>query len=126
MKKSDYSNFLSAMERGEEELRPEYGDLQKTRNLISYLLSKLEQDLSSPDDFDLEKNKFLWGEKENAVSLLTKLTQMMIKIMPDEKEKKIAAKEQISEEDMVILKEYVERYFENKAGAKSAELCNPE
>ena len=98
------------------------GDLERTRNLISSLLYKLEQDIANPDFFELQENKILWGEKENVVSLLTKLTQMLLKIIPAENQMKEVAEdvfeEEFSDSDMQILREYVDRFGKQEKADK--------
>lgn len=92
-------------------------DLVKLRKMIFLIIDILENNInhfSDLDDID-DKNKklikFLIGERENVVSILTKLINSLVKVIP--LEEKILPKSnndnKISEEDVEILKRYIDR-----------------
>lgn len=92
-------------------------DLVKLRKMIFLIIDILENNInhfSDLDDID-DKNKklikFLIGERENVVSILTKLINSLVKVIP--LEEKILPKSnndnKISEEDIEILKRYIDR-----------------
>ena len=92
-------------------------DLVKLRKMIFLIIDILENNInhfSDLDDID-DKNKklikFLIGERENVVSILTKLINSLVKVIP--LEEKILPKSnndnKISEEDAEILKRYIDR-----------------
>jgi hypothetical protein len=63
-------------------------NLAKTRSLITCLIGQLDYVINEKK---FEKEfindwKYIWGEKENAVSVLTKLTGLLLKVVPIEQE----------------------------------------
>jgi len=88
-------------------------DLRRARRMVSSLLLKLEDNLLNPsEDEDL---KTWWGDKENALSVLTKITQVLLKVIPAEQEilnGNGKEAENVSTDDMEILEQYVRRCAE--------------
>ena len=95
--------------------------LAKIRKLVNYLIVKLEEILNSSDAIEElpAEWKHIWGEKENAVSALTKLTSLLVKVIPAEREildienenSKISEiKNNLSDEDKEIIQRYFERW----------------
>lgn len=92
-------------------------DLVKLRKMIFLIIDILENninhfsDLDNMDDKNKKLIKFLIGERENVVSILTKLINSLVKVIP--LEEKILPKSnndnKISEEDIDILKRYIDR-----------------
>ncbi len=92
-------------------------DLVKLRKMIFLIIDILENninhfsDLDDMDDKNKKLIKFLIGERENVVSILTKLINSLVKVIP--LEEKILPKSnndnKISEEDVEILKRYIDR-----------------
>jgi hypothetical protein len=107
--------------------------LSKARNLISIMLDQLEEDIcnhqeqnknNDAEDKANNHHKFWWGDKESASSILTRLTQLLLKLIPIEQEiaridltkadltelEDISEKIQINEDDLEIINHYVEKY----------------
>lgn len=92
-------------------------DLVKLRKMIFLIIDILENninhfsDLDDMDDKNKKLIKFLIGERENVVSILTKLINSLVKVIP--LEEKILPKSnndnKILEEDVEILKRYIDR-----------------
>lgn len=95
-------------------------DLAITRNLVTTLIRAVEKEIVTPSLSNQETTSkaALWGEKENAVSVLVKLTGLLLKLIPLERE--IAGRssaetpdnegdDQLSHEDSELLRRYVER-----------------
>ena len=91
-----------------------HDDITRTRAILRNLIVRLEQDIADgPDAW--EKHRAYWGEKENAVSVLTKLSTMLLKLVPLEEktvktelETNIAPLQPLREEDKEILRRYLE------------------
>jgi len=95
--------------------------LARIRKLVLFLIEKLEEALASEgviDELPAEW-KYIWGDKENAVSALTKLTGLLVKIIPMERQlldlsdseaMEDASKATLSDEDKEIIRRYFARY----------------
>jgi hypothetical protein len=94
-------------------------DLSQTRKLISFLIEQLNSVITEKK-FEPEfvnDWKYIWGEKENAVSVLTKLTGLLVKVVPMEQEldsQKPVSEEKLkggvlTDDDKAIIRRYVER-----------------
>jgi len=62
--------------------------LELTRNMIVSLISRLD-DTMNENSFDErieEEWKLVWGEKESVVSVLVKLTGLLVKVVPMERQ----------------------------------------
>lgn len=91
-------------------------NLADTRVLITLLIDCVKQQLVAPAMQGMilpeERYSALWGDKENAVSLLVKLTGLLVKIIPLERELasgEAEAELALSEDDDAILARYAER-----------------
>ncbi len=92
-------------------------NLADTRVLVTTLIECVKQQLIAPTMQGVivpeERYTSLWGEKENAVSLLVKLTGLLVKIIPLEREltqgEMAGEMVSLSEEDEEILARYEER-----------------
>lgn len=100
---------------------PNVEDVIRARRIVSHILERLENGMSSTELVTSKEDKFLWGEKDNVISILGKLTQMMLKLIPAEQQiiEDYASEEldrkEISSEDMDILQRFISRYInENK------------
>lgn len=73
-------------------LKCQLQQLQDNRNFVQNLIYKLEKDTNSINEITNENNivqpewKYIWGEKENTVSILVKLTGLIAKIAPLEQQ----------------------------------------
>lgn len=106
--------------------------LAKARNLIGIMLDKLDEELQ---DFNSQKNedstksiKFWWGDKESASSILSRLTTLLLKLIPLEQEiakldltkadlaelQEVVEKTRIPEEDLEIINRYIDRIRDEK------------
>lgn len=91
-----------------------HDDITRTRAILRDLIVRLEQDIADgPDAW--EKHRAYWGEKENVVSVLTKLTTMLLKLIPLEAtsqapdtETDVTPLQPLREEDKAILRRYLE------------------
>lgn len=117
--------------------------LGKTRAIIGLMLDKLEEEITifsnnnskygganidSGDSESLSEaqklsQKFWWGDKESASSILHRLTQLLLKLIPLEQEiakldlskadlaelEEIVEKTKLPEEDLEIINRYLER-----------------
>lgn len=76
-----------------------------------------------PEEMEPSSFHILWGEKENAVSLLVKLSGLLFKILPLEQQLytgKTLSPESMGEESMPLATEdkaILERYLEKATGA---------
>lgn len=92
-------------------------DLARLRKIIFLIVDILENNINNFSNFEDvdDKNKklikFLIGEKENVVSILTKLINSLVKVIPLEEKilPKIGNDDKISEDDIEILKRYIDR-----------------
>jgi len=92
-------------------------DLTKIRKLVITIVNVLEQSLdefsknNKISDDNVEFINFLFGKKCDIVSILTKLTNVLIKLIP--LEIKITAvdsdNEKCSDEDIEILRRYIKK-----------------
>jgi len=81
-------------------------EVAQLKRLIVRLIKKFEKDLAHPEEF----NEF-WGEKESPVNVITKLSQILLKLfsIADPKSAKpfsAMMKEEFSEEDFAILADF--------------------
>lgn len=94
--------------------------IAKFRKLINAVLDKLEEDMQAQEsgvaaegDLTDEQRAFWWGSRESAVSVLVKLAQLCIKLIPLEQklwaDEPAEAEDSINEHDIEILQRYVER-----------------
>lgn len=62
--------------------------LKLTRVIIVSLISKLDNTVANGSFNETlgEDGNFLWGEKDNVISVLVKLTGLLVKVVPMEKE----------------------------------------
>ncbi|MDD2840414.1 MAG: hypothetical protein PHY80_04840 [Rickettsiales bacterium] len=93
-------------------------DLTKLRKIIFLIIDILEKNI---DNFSIEENKneknkklinFLMGEKGNVISILSKLINSLVKVIPlEEKFSSICNEknEKLIEEDIEILKRYIDK-----------------
>lgn len=92
-------------------------DLARLRKIIFLIVDILENNINNFSNFEDvdDKNKklikFLIDEKENVVSILTKLINSLVKVIPLEEKilPKISNDDKISEDDIEILKRYIDR-----------------
>ncbi len=93
-------------------------DITRLRKIIFLIIDILENNINnfSRNDIISEKDKklinFLMGEKENVVSILTKLINSLAKVIPlEDRVPPISSEkdEKLSEEDIEILKKYIDR-----------------
>ena len=92
-------------------------DLARIRKIINLIINVLEDNIEnfSNSNSILESNKelinFLIGSKDNVVSIITKLTNLLVKVIPLEEKilPKISNDDKISEDDIEILKRYIDR-----------------
>ena len=91
--------------------------LEKTRKIIVSLVLKLESVIEESDN-DCSQWNQICGEKENVVSVLTKLTGLLVKVVPMEKQLLDSIKEGqknnvqriISSDDKEIIKRFIKKY----------------
>lgn len=104
-------------------------DLARLRKIIFLIVDILENNINnfSTNENTGEKDKklinFLMGEKENVVSILTKLINSLIKVIPLEEKFSPTSdekNEKLSDDDMEILKRYIDKcnFIFNKSTAK--------
>lgn len=95
-------------------------DLALTRSLITMLISTLEKEIIIPSltredkEPPLKMKALLWGDKENAVGTLVKLTSLLLKVIPLEQQLtgnpiSNLDEESFSPEDQAILERYIAR-----------------
>jgi len=92
-----------------------YDDVKKLMRILSYMIDFLEDELVSNND--ISEIDSIFGSKENAISLITKLSQIFLKLYPIEEEIKNKNKENIEKEltldDKKIIEDFINNY--NKA-----------
>lgn len=91
-------------------------ELDKIRNIINIIINLLESNVVSMKNGDAEfKDKellnFLIGNRENIVSIINKLSNLILKLKTLEKEEKNEEKNSLSAIDLEMIKKYLE---ENK------------
>jgi hypothetical protein len=85
-------------------------EILRLKRLILKLIRKFEKDLSHPEDFS-----GFWGEKESPVNVITKLSQILLKLFTitaagsADKSFSRLVKEELSEEDFGLLADYFSR-----------------
>ena len=103
-------------------------DLSRIRKIINLVINIIETSINdySEDKLMLEKNKklldFLIGNKENVVSIITKLTNLLLKVMPLEEELNHTNDnvEKLNNEDIEIIMKYIDKcnFLFNKSSQK--------
>ena len=91
-------------------------DLVRLHRIISMLLKELEEATDKGPPFD--EVEHIFGSKENVISVITKLSQIMFKISPlmekiqagEEVESATSEEAAISEEDYRIVEAFIARY----------------
>lgn len=92
----------------------ENDELFRVRLMANILLSRLEKQLEKGEDADAECFARWWGERENALSILTKITQILTKTIPLEKlaEDDSIKEQPITDEEIAIFERYMKRCIE--------------
>lgn len=90
-------------------------DVMRARRIVSHIMKRLEKGLSSTEFTTKKEDKFLWGEKDSAITVLSKLTKMLLDLIPagneiDLEEPEEITEEQITTEDIEILQRLLKRY----------------
>lgn len=94
-------------------------DLARIRKIINLIINVLEDSINdySHNNTITEENKelinFLIGSKDNVVSIITKLTNLLVKVIPLEEkinnEENVEDNEKLTNDDIEILKEYIDK-----------------
>lgn len=94
-------------------------DLARIRKIINLIINVLEQSINdySNNNALTEENKdlinFLIGSRDNVVSIITKLTNLLVKVIPLEEkinnEENVEDNEKLTNDDIEILKEYIDK-----------------
>lgn len=94
-------------------------DLARIRKIINLIINVLEQSINdySNNNTLTEENKdlinFLIGSRDNVVSIITKLTNLLVKVIPLEEkinnEENVEDNEKLTNDDIEILKEYIDK-----------------
>ena len=95
-------------------------DLARIRKIINLIINVLEDNIEnfSNSNSILESNKelinFLIGSKDNVVSIITKLTNLLVKVIPLEEkinnsDNNIKDDEKLTNEDIEILERYIDK-----------------
>ena len=95
-------------------------DLARIRKIINLIINVLEDNIKnfSNSNSILESNKelinFLIGRKDNVVSIITKLTNLLVKVIPLEEkinnsDNNIKDDEKLTNEDIEILERYIDK-----------------
>lgn len=93
-------------------------DLARIRKIINLIINVLEDSIEkfSDNNLMLDNNKelinFLIGSKDNVVSIITKLTNLLVKVIPLEEKinnDNIKDDEKLTNEDMEILEQYIDK-----------------
>lgn len=96
-------------------------DISKIRKIVSLIIGLLEKNINEiVNDKDIHTNKnnkelldFLIGSKENIVSTINKLSNLLVKIIPLEKDmqdtKNNTFKENLDKNDLDIIKRYIQK-----------------
>lgn len=94
-------------------------DLARIRKIINLIINVLEDSINdySHNNTITEENKelinFLIGSKDNVVSIITKLTNLLIKVIPLEEKinnnENIEENEKLTNEDIEILERYIDK-----------------
>ena len=84
--------------------------LSKSRKLIGKMLEKLDSEIQDFESKDKSKDKdfqkFWWGDKESASSILTRLTSLLLKLIPLEQD---IAKLDLTKTDIAELEDIIEK-----------------
>ena len=95
-------------------LKRDIEDINRARRIVSVILSRLEDGLTSAEFISSEQDQFLWGDKDNAITILSKLTKMLLDLIPASQqfddEDKNTSQEDITVEDIEILQRLMGRY----------------
>lgn len=94
-------------------------DLARIRKIINLIINVLEDSINdySNNNALTEENKdlinFLIGSRDNVVSIITKLTNLLVKVIPLEEkinnEENVEDNEKLTNDDIEILKEYIDK-----------------
>ncbi len=94
-------------------------DLARIRKIINLIINVLEDSINdySNNNTLTEENKdlinFLIGSRDNVVSIITKLTNLLVKVIPLEEkinnEENVEDNEKLTNDDIEILKEYIDK-----------------
>ena len=94
-------------------------DLARIRKIINLIINVLEDSINdySNNNALTEENKdlinFLIGSRDNVVSIITKLTNLLVKVIPLEEkinnEENIEDNKKLTNDDIEILKEYIDK-----------------
>lgn len=94
-------------------------DLARIRKIINLIINVLEDSINdySNNNALTKENKdlinFLIGSRDNVVSIITKLTNLLVKVIPLEEkinnEENIEDNEKLTNDDIEILKEYIDK-----------------
>ncbi len=92
-------------------------EITQLKRLIIRLIKKFEEDIAHPGDFS-----DFWGEKESPVSVIAKLSQILLKLftIADPKGSRKRIKEELTEEDFTILRFFLEDHKLRKADSDSS------
>lgn len=105
-------------------------DLTRIRKIILTVIQILENNINdfSQNNIISEENKaiinFLFGNKRDIVSIITSLTNALVKVIPLEEKindsQQIQNDEKLSDDDMEILKRYIDKcnFMFNKKNTK--------
>lgn len=110
MSKKDFKNDISKNDTLKD--YNTYKDIKKLMRILSYMIDFLESELSSGKD--ISEIDSIFGSKENAISAITKLSQIFLKLHPlDEEIKNKKSKKlerELSVDDKKIIEEFIEHY----------------
>lgn len=82
-------------------------DLERLHSLTSILLRKLEEQLIAPHLAERNIEQRVWNEKEDAISILTKLTQILTKLgIPDAVPQTDDEPEELSDDDIKMMERF--------------------
>jgi len=107
-------------------------DIARARRLVSVLLSWLEVVITCPDQ-QSEGLTFLWGEKESAVTILNRLSLLLLKLVSAEESAIATIRKQqkessllensapLPQDDIDILEQYIARYLNAQKQEQSKE-----
>ncbi len=95
-------------------------DLLKIRRIIKTIITLLEkniQKIENGEEFEIDENQkklfdFLIGSKDNVLSTITKLTNLLIKVAPLDEDEEVTKVAKLEQEDLEILERYIKKYSE--------------
>lgn len=89
-------------------------ELNKIKNIINIIINLLENNIISMNEGNMNLTKqqkellhFLIGNKENVVSIITKLSNLLLKLGVLEEKQNDNIKENLTEIDLEIIKKYI-------------------